>query len=134
MKTFISLFAFMAIFFFGTNLTMSQESTAKQDEYALKKRQFAEAQKVEMDGEKTLESLAKQQAQNLEALLKLDGKQLSQVYNLFLSYEKEMSVATSLNDEKDEMKRESQLQSDKDLKLKEILNPDQYALYLKSMK
>jgi len=134
MKTHLTLFAIVALFFAGTYSTIGQDDNRNQEEYAIKKRQLADAQNAKMtNAEMTPEMVAKKQILHLQQLLNLDDKQTSRVYEICSSIENEMAkIPTDIADEK-KTKFVNDLEKIKNEKLRDALTADQFKIYQNSL-
>lgn len=135
MKTRISLFAILTLFFAGTFVSIGQEKTKEQEEYAKKKAAFAEAQKTEVKEAEmktiamTPEDVAKKETIELQQLMNLDNKQTIRVHEILLSVENEMTkIRANVDDEKRTISINN-LENTRNEKMKEFLTPDQFKIY-----
>ncbi|MEZ4803633.1 MAG: hypothetical protein R2797_12750 [Gelidibacter sp.] len=130
MKTYITLFALVTLFFVGSYSAAAQiDKKSEQNEYAIKKRQMAEAQTRHL----TPETIAEQQTENLKELLNLDERQEARIYEICLSVERKMAELSNISSEEKRMDGVKDLESVKNAKIKEALTEEQYTTYLNSL-
>ena len=131
MKTYLSHFMMLSVFFVSTFSALAQNEAKKseQTEYAIKKKQTADSKAQLLSAE----DVSKSQTKNLQTLLNLDDKQTSRVYDICLAVEKEMR-AISAKDQDTKMSEINALERAKDEKLKETLTEEQFSMYMKSVK
>ena len=113
MKKFISLFSFIAIFFVGIQQSQAQDSNRTVE--------------AEMP-----EAIAKKQTHELHQLTELTGDQQRSVYKAFVDYEANMKALKG-DDITFVQKTKATLMETLKLRLKSILSPEQYQMYLESI-
>ena len=113
MKKYISLLSFVAIFFVGMHQSQAQDARA---------RELASP-----------EGMAKQQTHQLHEIANLSGDQQSGVFKVFVDLNQNLNALEGNNDITAVQRTKATLMENAKGKLKTILNPEQYAIYLKSL-
>ena len=113
MKKYISLLSFIAIFFIGMDQSQAQDARA---------RELASP-----------EGMAKQQTHELHKMANLTGDQQSGVFKVFVDLNQNLNALEGNGDITAVQKSKATLVDNAKGKLKMILNPEQYAIYLKSL-
>lgn len=118
MKSYLTLFGFIALFFVGFQTSIAQEDPQTE---ALKKQTILDHQN------------AKDQTFALHRVVNLSGEQVSKVNEMFLTIEKKQRLIDETVDKKDLKLKLDNLQAFKKDSLEEILTESQYSVYLKSI-
>jgi|SRR5690606_11385191 len=132
MKKYIALFGIMTLFFAGMQLARAQERSQTQ----IKTQREDVAKQREMGKAKAplnAQELAKQQTQELTALVKLDKQQAAEVHALFLNIEEKRSRLATVTDDKKRMSELQIVETVKEEKLKNLLTREQFSRYLKTV-
>ena len=110
MKRYITLFSIIALFFVGMQNSNAQE-----------KKQSPEA-------------IAKQKTQEIHELVGLTGDQQREIFKLLVDAESNLSAigSTSQNIESSQKTRAA-VMDNTNTRIKAILNPEQYAIYMRSL-
>ena len=121
MKKYFTILGCLALFFIGTQASISQNLQKKQSEAANKQ------DIIDHDS-------AKKQTFDLHQIVNLDGDQVSKVHDLFLDLDKRQRLVSSASDMKMKDKSLVEIETFKNEQLKKLLTEAQFDMYLKSMR
>ncbi|WP_103051522.1 hypothetical protein [Hanstruepera neustonica] len=110
MKKYITLFSVIALFFVGMQNSVAQEKKQRPEE------------------------IAKIKTHDLHQLVDLTGEQQGEIFKVFVDAESNMSAISSQGQNiQASQKTKSAVLENTNTRIKAILNPEQYAIYLKSL-
>ncbi len=110
MKKYITLFSVIALFFIGMQNSVAQNK------------------------QQTPEAIAKLKTYELHKLVNLSGKQQGEVFKVLVDAESNMSAVDSKGQNiQSSQKTKAAILDNTNTRIKAILNPEQYAIYLKSL-
>ncbi|MFD2824410.1 hypothetical protein ACFS5M_12080 [Lacinutrix iliipiscaria] len=114
MKKYISLFSFIALFFVGVQQSQAQDSN-----------RVVEAEMPE--------AIAKKQTHELHQMMELTGDQQRDVYKVLVDYEQNTKALNRNDNVAAVQKSRAALMENVKTRMKSILTPEQFQLYLKSL-